>query len=140
MSFRANSAYKHIPIRWHFAKENGWPILEDPVGLRDGSEDYVTFIHITYLVLLSVLKGTLLPHQRMHHGVALPIDGAKLLPPRRSTIWSLAISCSARAQQVHRGECTDHQNGPVLFGSYLIHSLHFTHFMTFVPFCGLGAI
>ena len=51
MQLRAYAAHKHIPIRWHLPEKNGWTILEDPVGLRDGREDYVTFIHILGLVL-----------------------------------------------------------------------------------------
>jgi len=35
----------------HLPEENGWAILDDSVGLRDGSEDYVTLIHIQDLAL-----------------------------------------------------------------------------------------
>jgi len=51
MQLRAYAAHKDIAIRRHFSQKNCWSIFDDPVGLRDGREDYVTFIHILGLVL-----------------------------------------------------------------------------------------
>ena len=51
MCFCAYATHKHITLRRHFPEKNGWTIFDDPVGLRDGCEDYVTFIHNLDLVL-----------------------------------------------------------------------------------------
>lgn len=49
MQLCAHAAYQNVGR--HLSEEDSWTILDDSVGLRDGSEDYVTLVHIQDLIL-----------------------------------------------------------------------------------------
>ena len=53
----ADAAHEPIPKRWEAAKENGGTILDAAIGLRNGSEDDVAFVHVRRSA--SVYSGSL---------------------------------------------------------------------------------